>query len=190
MAKDNRRFNPQKRGILVGPERLARWKPTKLLPLAGLRADQSALDLGCGPGFWTLPMAAIVGKNGQVIALDSSPEMLQSLAAQSPPAHVHLMQGELPAISLPDSSVDFIWAALIFHEVTPTASLAMEVRRVLRPGHRLAILEWRTDAATQSGPPRRHRLSPEQVHTCLLSAGFHEFRQIWQDEDTYLAVAD
>lgn len=189
MKKDNRRFDPQKKGMLVDPERLARWNPTHLLQLAGLQTAQAALDLGCGPGFWTLPMAEIVGKNGQVIALDASPEMLRSLAAQSPPAHVSLMQGELPVISLPDASVDFIWAALVFHEVTPAALLAREARRVLRPGHRLAILEWRTDAASSMGPPRGHRLSPEQMRTCLLSAGFQEFHLLWQDDDTYLASA-
>ncbi len=189
MKKDNRRFDPQKRGMLVDPERRARWNPLLLLPLAGLQEAQSALDLGCGPGFWTLPMAEIVGKNGQVIALDASPEMLRSLAAQSPPAHVRLVQGELPVISLPDASVDFIWAAMVFHEVTPAALLAREARRVLRPGHRLALLEWRTDAASAIGPPRGHRLSPGQMHACLLSAGFHEFQLPWQDEDTYLASA-
>jgi hypothetical protein len=67
--------------------------------------------------------------------------------------------------------------------------MAKEVRRVLRSGYRLAVLEWRPDAATEIGPPRRHRLSPEQLHMCLLSAGFDEFHMIWQDEDTYLAVA-
>jgi ubiquinone/menaquinone biosynthesis C-methylase UbiE len=189
MTPDDRRFDPQKRDMLVGPERLERWNPTRLLPLAGLQAGQSALDLGCGPGFWTLPMAAIVGINGQVIALDASREMLDSLAAQSPPAHVRLLQGELPGIALPDASVDFIWAAFIFHEVEPPAPLAAEARRVLRPGHRLAVLEWRPDAATATGPPRRHRLSPEQVRTCLIQAGFHEVHRIWQDEDSYLASA-
>ena len=176
--------------MLLDTKRFARWNPTHLLPLAGLRSDQSALDLGCGPGFWTLPMAEIVGKNGQVIALDASPEMLRSLAAQSPPAQVRLVQGELPVISLPDVSVDFIWAAMVFHEVTPAALLAREVRRVLRPGHRLAVLEWRTDAVSSIGPPRGHRLSPEQLRACLLSAGFHEFHLTWQDEDTYLANAN
>ena len=79
MKKDNRRFDPQKRGMLVDAERFARWNPTHLFPLAGLRAAQSRSIWGCGPGFWTLPMAEIVGKNGQVIALDASPEMLRSL---------------------------------------------------------------------------------------------------------------
>jgi len=189
MAKNSRRFDPQKRETLVDPDRLARWNPIHLLPLAGLKADQSALDLGCGPGFWTLPMADIVGKNGQVIALDASPEMLHALASQSPPAHVRLMQAELPTILLPDASVDFVWAAFVFHEVTPPERLAREARRVLRLECRLAVLEWRTDAATAMGPPRPHRLSPEQVHSCLLAAKFDEFDQIWQDQDTYLTVA-
>lgn len=189
MTKNNRRFDSRKQGMLVGPERLARWNPTHLLPLAGLHESQTALDLGCGPGFWTLPMAEIVGNNGQVIALDVNPEMLRSLAAQSPPTHVRPMQGELPAISLSNASVDFIWAALVFHEVTPAVSLAREARRVLRPGHRLAVLEWRTDAVSSMGPPRGHRLSPQQLHMCLLSAGFQEFHLLWRDDDTYLASA-
>ncbi len=175
MTKDNLRFDPQKQDTLVGPERLARWKPKHLLPLAGLKAAQSALDLGCGPGFWTLSMADIVGKNGRVIALDASREMLRSLAAKSPPAHVRLMQGELPAISLPAASVDFIWAAFVFHEVTPPALLAGETRRVLRPGCRLAVLEWRTDAATAIGPPRRHRLCPNRCALVCSQWGLMNF---------------
>ena len=189
MTKDSRRFDSQKRDKLLGPDRLARWNPPRLLSLAGLQAGRSALDLGCGPGFWTMPMAEIVGTNGQVIALDVNREMLDSLAAQSPPAHVCLLQGELPGIALPGGSVDFVWAAFIFHEVVPPALLAAELRRVLRPDGRLAVLEWRPDAATDAGPPRRHRLSPEQVGACLLSAGFQEVHLIWQDEDSYLAGA-
>ena len=181
-----RRFDPRQRGGLTGDARWARWNPPHLLALAGLRAGHTALDLGSGPGFWTLPMAEIVGPQGRVIALDVSPEMLAALAERNPPAHVRLLQGELPAINLPDAAVDFIWAAFVFHEVEPPGGLAAEMRRVLRPGGRLAVLDWRPDAKDESGPPRHHRISPQQIEGFLREAGFAHIQLAWQDEDAYL----
>lgn len=184
-----RRFNPEHRAGLISDERQARWQPANLLTLAGLRTGHVALDLGSGPGFWTLPMAEIVGVQGKVIALDVSPEMLAALIEQEPPAHVRPMAAELPGIPLPDSSVDFIWSAFVFHEVEPPAALALEMRRVLRRDGCLNVLDWRTDAKSESGPPRHHRLSAQKVENFLRAAGFTSVQPAWQDDDTYLLRA-
>ncbi len=185
-----RRFDAAKRAGLTSAERWVRWNPPHLLELAGLQEGQTALDLGSGPGFWTLPMADKVGPQGLVIALDVSPEMLEALAASNPPEHVRLLHGELPAIDLPDDSIDFIWAAFVFHEVEPPATLAAELRRVLRPGGRLAVLDWRPDAEGESGPPRPHRISPQQVEQFLAAAGFVTVQHPWKDADGYLLWAE
>jgi len=186
----DRRFDPADRAGLTSEQRRARWNPPRLLTLAGLQPGQTALDLGCGPGFWTLPMAEIVGPQGQVIALDVSSEMLEAAAAENPLPHVRLLHGELPAINLPDAAVDFIWAAFVFHEVEPPAALAAEVHRVLRPGGRIAVLDWRPDAQSPSGPPRADRLSPQQAEEHLRAAGLDSVRQIWHNEDAYLLSAE
>ena len=183
------RFDPKRREVLLGADRWKRWNPPNLLELGGLRQGQAALDLGCGPGFWTFPMAEIVGPGGRVTALDVSRDLLDDLEAAHPPAHVRLLQCELPAILLPDASVDFVWAAFLFHEVDPPAVLASEVGRVLRPSGRVAVLDWRPDAVGDSGPPRHHRIASERVCEHLLAAGFRDVSAAWQDEDAYLAGA-
>lgn len=190
MTQHDRRFDPKHRAGLTGDERRARWNPPRLLALAGLRVGQTALDLGCGPGFWTLPIADIVGAAATVHALDVSEEMLAALIEQDPPLNVRPVQAELPSIPLPDASVDFIWAAFVFHEVEPPVALAIEMRRVLRPSGRIAILDWRPDAKGESGPPRRHRFSPQQVEEFLQAAGFDHVQHAWQDEDAYLLHVD
>lgn len=185
-----RRFDPADCASLTSEQRWARWNPPHLLTLAGLQAGQTALDLGCGPGFWTLPMAAIVGPQGQVIALDVSPIMLEALAAANPPPHVTLLHDELPTINLPDASIDFIWAAFIFHEVEPPSALAAEMQRTLRLGGRVAILDWRPAAQGAGGPPRNHRLSAQQVEAYLRAAGLTRIHHVWQNEDAYLIAAE
>ena len=171
---------------LLGAEREARWSPPRLLARLDLRAGQRVLDLGCGPGFWTLPLARIVGPNGTVWALDVADEMLRALASRHPPAQVRLLQSRLPRVDLPAASVDWVWAAFILHEVGDLEALAAELRRVLRAGGRVAALEWRPDGAGADGPPRNHRLWPEQIVGVFRRVGLHHAHHAWQDADSYL----
>ncbi|MGB3717721.1 MAG: methyltransferase domain-containing protein [Candidatus Promineifilaceae bacterium] len=162
MIDHERRFNPQKGEKLLSDERKARWKPPQFLERLDLQAGQVALDLGCGPGFWTLPLTEIVGPSGKVWALDVSQELLDALAQRNPPRQVHLIRNELPTIDLPDCSVDLTWAAFVYHEME-SDGLAAELRRVVRPNGRVAILDWHPDGETDSEPPTEHRVWPKEV---------------------------
>lgn len=189
MSHNERRFDPQKRHALDNAEREAKWQPRSLLSHLGIQPGHTVLDLGCGTGFWTLPLAEIVGASGIVWALDVSQEMLDTLAERKPPTLVRPLLSELPHIDLPAASVDWIWAAFVIHEVESLENLITEMRRVLRDGGHLAILEWRPDAAHDDGPPNPHRLSPTKVIQQLKTAGFEILPQNWNHEDGYLIEA-
>ena len=189
MSTDDRRFDHHKKHALIGAEREAHWDPSRFLSRLAIQPGQSVLDLGCGPGFWTMPLAEIVGTNGTIWALDVSQEMLDLMAQRNPPAQVHSLRAELPQIELPAASQDWIWAAFVFHEVTPPQKLASEIHRLLKENGTLAVLDWRPDSSIEAGPPRHHRLSVEQITTYLRDAGFQSVEQIWQDEETYLLEA-
>ena len=186
MDSDRRRFDPGRKDVLLSEQRQARWAPLHFLSRFNLNAGQRVVDVGCGPGFWTLPLAEIVGPSGAVWALDVSQEMLDAVASGQPPAQVHLLRSELPRINLPASSVDLAWVAFVMHEVTPLDEMVRELRRV---GPRSVILDWRPDAAGEMGPPRAHRLTGTQVIDALRDGGFGKVEQTWQDEDTYLIEA-
>lgn len=184
-----RRFDPENRGALLNTQRRERWAPDRFLARLDLQPGHVVLDLGCGPGFWTLPLAEMVGPRGTVWALDVSQEMLDALAERDPPPQVRFLRAELPAINLPDASVDWAWGAFVYHEVDSPQQLATALRRVLRASGRVGILEWRPDASEGGGPPRSHRLGPEQVKGHLRAAGFRWAAQTWQDENAYLVEA-
>jgi ubiquinone/menaquinone biosynthesis C-methylase UbiE len=189
MTNDERRFDHHKHHALTNADRLARWNPPQFLKRISLRPGNFVLDLGSGPGFWTLPLADIVGENGKVWALDVSQEMLDALAKNNPPSQVYPLLNELPEIKLPAASLDFIWAAFVLHEVTPPEKLASELKRVLKENGVLAILDWRPDGTGESGPPLHHRLSIEQVSKYLTDAGFKSVSLTWRDADAYLIEA-
>lgn len=189
MAHDDRRFDPQRKGLLLSPEREERWDPPRFLDQFGMQPGQAILDLGSGPGFWTLPLADIVGLDGKVWALDASQELLDDLAARNPPPQVRLVQSVLPKIDLPDESVDLAWIAFAYHEVEAPERLAAELYRVLKPGGRVANLDWRPDAIGEPGPPRAHRLRPDQIVTWFSQAGLLNAQLTWQDDDSYLVQA-
>ena len=189
MNLDDRRFDHRKMDMLMGADRQARWNPSTFINRFDIHPGASVLDLGSGPGFWTFPLADKVGAQGAVWALDVSREMLDELAKRNPSKQVRLLQSELPKIDLPDLSLDWIWAAFVFHEVTPPQKLADGMFRVAKAEGVVAVLDWRPDAAGESGPPRHHRLSVEQVAGFLREAGFRSVERTWQDEDAYLIQA-
>ncbi len=190
MSRQDHRFDPKRSSGLTNAERAARWQPVRLLQRLDILPGQTVLDLGCGPGFWTFPLADIVGPRGIVWALDISPEMLDALSARKPPAQVHPLRSELPQIDLPDASIDWIWGAFMAHEVEPLADLIKEVRRVLRLGGQVGLLDWRPDAVHEDGPPRHHRLDPEVIRRALQENGFRLMPSDWEDEDAYLILAE
>lgn len=190
MSNHDRRFDPKHHSALSNAERKARWQPLNLLQRLGIQPGRTTLDLGCGPGFWTLPLAEIVGAQGVVWALDVSQEMLDVLADAQPPAQVRLLRSELPKIDLPDASVDWIWGAFVVHEVEPLGGLMEEMRRVLRPSGRIGLLDWHPDAVHDDGPPRHHRLEPKVVQDALQKSRFRLLPSDWKDEDAYLLLAE
>ncbi len=184
-----RRFDPKKLQELQSTEREARWQPRNLLKSLGIQPGQTVLDLGCGPGFWTIPLAELVQETGRVLALDVQQVMLDTLADQNPPAQVQFLLSELPKIDLPDASVDWIWGAFVVHEVEPLDKLMDEMKRVLRLEGRTAILEWHPKAEHDDGPPTHHRIEAETLVKALQAAGFECLPQGWQHEDAYLVTA-
>jgi ubiquinone/menaquinone biosynthesis C-methylase UbiE len=185
-----KRFDPKKYLFLLDASREAKWHPRALLRAVGVQSGQVVVDLGCGPGFWTFPLADLVTPGGAVWALDGSREMLDVLNARHPPQQVHTMCAELPRIPLPAASVDLVWAAFVVHEVEPVDHLMGEILRVLRLGGRVAILDWRPDAVHEDGPPRAHRLPAALIRRHLQEAGFILRESPWQHEDAYLILAE
>lgn len=109
-----------------------------------VRTGMTVLDLGCGPGFFTLEMARLAGDSGKVIAADLQEGMLDKLRAKiQQPALASRIQFQR---CLPDriglaEKCDFILVFYMLHEVPDQGSFLRELRSLLKAGGKVLLAE-------------------------------------------------
>lgn len=168
------KFDPANCARLESPERLTLLPVDATLALVEVRAGDRVLDIGCGPGVFTVPLGRAVGATGQVFAADVQPEMVEACERRVEAlglANVAVGRSEENSIPLPPASVDLVFACQLLHELEDPAAFLAELRRVLRPTGRLAAIEWEK-LETGVGPPVEHRLTPADSRAVLESNGF------------------
>jgi demethylmenaquinone methyltransferase/2-methoxy-6-polyprenyl-1,4-benzoquinol methylase len=106
---------------------------------AALRAGASALDIACGTGQLTLELRDRVGPGGRVVGLDFSERMLAVARAHPSLEWVH---GDATNLPFADSSFDAATTAFGLRNLSQPAVGLSEMRRVVRPGGRMVVLEF------------------------------------------------
>jgi ubiquinone/menaquinone biosynthesis C-methylase UbiE len=153
-------------------KRLFDRSPNKIVKLLEIQKDWRVMDFGCGPGFYTLPFAKAAGK---AVAVDLQPEMLAKTAnyAKKAQASVTTVQSDGTHIPLPDDDFDLIFLSLVYHELPDKAAVLQELRRLLKPGGRIAIREKIAKALFPIGPP----ITPaNEIESDLKTARFEDIK--------------
>jgi ubiquinone/menaquinone biosynthesis C-methylase UbiE len=136
----------------LGRERTYR---EKALDLAGLRAGESVLDIGCGTGTLAIAAKRRVGPQGKVSGIDASPEMLRRARkkAEKTGAEVTFKNGIVEALPFPDRQFDAVLSTVMLHHLGRGArqKCAEEVQRVLKPGGRVLAVDFARPATGKKG---------------------------------------
>jgi len=125
--------------------RIRRWlqNPLKILR-PYIKEGMTVLDVGCGPGFFSIDMAQLVGKSGRVIATDLQEGMLQKVANKIKgtklETRITLHKCEENKIGI-SNQVDFILLCYVVHEVSKQNELFNEISTILRPAGQVLIIE-------------------------------------------------
>lgn len=133
-------------------------------------------DLGCGPGFFTIPIALKVGDAGIVYAVDSSPEMLERLTrnveeSRLPENVVMVAQADVSHTSNPSRSVDLVFFADILRDLEDHARFLTEVNRIAKARGTVVDIDWQK-IETGFGPPLKIRLTEEDSRKIMTTNGF------------------
>ena len=116
--------------------------PYKVLRTAGLEPGQRVLEVGCGPGFFTIPAAEIVGEKGSVLALDVNPlavEHVRQKIQETGTRNAHVVLANAGATGLPDQSFDLAFVFGLAHPIGGMDGIWAEIHRLLEPHGTLAV---------------------------------------------------
>jgi ubiquinone/menaquinone biosynthesis C-methylase UbiE len=159
----------------------ARWQqPARVLRALRVRRGAVVADVGAGPGYFTTRLARAVGPRGRVYAVDPEPAVLTVLLRRLDGA-----TNVTPVLSrdddpmLPPASCDLALFVNAYHHVADGPAFLRRLARALKPGGRLAAIDW-AYRETPVGPPMRRRIPPETFVGLARRAGLapvarHEF---------------
>ena len=144
MVDKNKRVCPIKRaGGLDNRVRSLLQNPQKILGNY-VKEGMTALDLGCGPGFFSVEMAIMVGDSGLVIATDLQDGMLQKvrnkIRGTEIEKRIKLHKCEEDNIGVTEK-VDFVLAFYMVHEVSDQKKFFDELKSILKPNGKALIVE-------------------------------------------------
>lgn len=153
------------------PERDAWQKPHEVIAALALEPDAVVADVGAGTGYFSVRLARMLPQ-GRVYAVDTEPDMVKYLgdrAKREGLENVVPVMGELDSPHLPQKA-DLVLLVDVYHHIGDRPRYFRNVAGMLRPGGRVAIIDFRLDAP--NGPPKSARISPERIRSELESAGY------------------
>ena len=125
--------------------------PQRLLKAAGLKRGQKVLEVGCGPGFFTIPAAKIVGNEGFIYAVDVHPRAIERVKEKIEKEGIKNVKPILANASdtgLPDQSIDLAFIFGLLHVAGGLDDVISKVHCILKQGGVLSFEKTR-------GPEKR-----------------------------------
>ncbi|HTJ19281.1 MAG TPA: methyltransferase [Steroidobacteraceae bacterium] len=155
-------------------ERETEEKPQLVIDALEIKPGQTIADLGAGSGYYSFRIAPLVGPTGRVLAIDIEPKMLEVIAERAGREHVTniaTVRSSERDPNLAPHSVDLLFMVDVYHELEYPYEVMRKVREALKPGGRVALVEYRAeDPQVQIKPV--HKMSEAQVRREMQAAGF------------------
>ena len=132
--------------LLASPVRKLLENPEKILS-PYVKQDMKVLDAGSAMGFFSLPLARMVGPNGKVICVDMQEKMIQSLKKRARKAglsdRIELRTCSQKSLCLDElkEKIDFALASAVVHEVTDASSFFSEIYEGIKLGGKFLVME-------------------------------------------------
>ena len=159
---------------LVRETREQEEQPEKMLDALKIAKGATVADVGAGVGYTSQRLAQRVGPTGTVLATDLQPQMLRMLRANAREAGATNIKPVLATVKetkLPDAAIDLILMVDVYHECPDPELTLKGLRKALKPGGRLVLVEFRAEDPEVPIKPE-HKMTLAQARREVEPQGF------------------
>lgn len=165
------KFNINNIEKLDNPERRKIMPPEEILSKLKIADDGPLLDAGCGTGYFTISAAKIL-KNNKVTGIDIIPEIVGIAKDKAKGTdNIEFIVCKEYSFPIGNESMRYVLLSNVMHEIEDKSRYFSEVRRVLKEGGYLLIIDW-DKRKMEMGPPVHERISEEEMTELCKKAGF------------------
>ena len=152
------------------PSREAWQMPSRVIDALALKPGMKVADIGAGTGYFSMRLARV--PDVSVFAVDIEPKMVDYLKQRAQKEHAMNVTAVLAGQSSPNlpEPVDVILVVDTYHHLPNRPTYFRELRKSLKRGGRIAIVDFRKDAP--DGPPAHFRFTPQQIQDEMKQAGY------------------
>ena len=157
--------------VFDDPERDAWQKPHEVIQALTLKPDSIVADIGAGTGYFSVRLAHMLPA-GKVYGVDTEAAMVKHLAERAKReglANIVAVAGKPADPQLPEPT-DLVLFVDVYHHVGDRERYFRKLAGALKPGGRVAIIDFRMDSPV--GPPKTARIEPERVKSEMRRAGY------------------
>ena len=167
------KFDPKNKEVLMSDERRRELDIYRLLSFIPIQPHQEVAEIGCGPGFFSVPLAKYLW-GGKLHAIDIEPEMLEAAkeAVESERlSNVEFVKSTERRVPIENESIDGAFLAFVLQEAQSPGALLKEAQRSLRSPGWLTVIEWHRKKS-ENGPPLKQRIKDTDLVEMVEKAGF------------------
>ncbi|MEM8659593.1 MAG: methyltransferase domain-containing protein [Pseudomonadota bacterium] len=160
-------------GWLERPTRVQEERTDLLLEMLDLKPGEIVADIGAGTGYFSLPMAGMVGENGRIFAVDIEPLMLaiiEERMVEENVSNIELVLATETNPSLPESEIDAVLMVDAYHEFAYPKEVMERVVESLSDNGRVILVEYRDKDPTVPIKPL-HKMTVEQASREMAEVG-------------------
>ena len=157
--------------VFDDPKRDAWQMPHEVIQALKLKPDAVVADIGAGTGYFAVRLAHMAPK-GRVFGVDTEPDMVKYLGERAKREGLNnliAVAAEPGNPRLPEKA-DLIILVDVYHHIDKREQYFRQLQQSLKPGGRLAVIDFRMDSP--QGPPPAARIAPDRVKKELQTAGY------------------
>lgn len=175
--------------VFDDPARDVWQRPADVVVVLELKPGMTVADLGAGTGYFLPHLSKAVGASGVVLGLDVEADMVRHMGERAASGGLSNVTAKLVAFDDPGlvaASVDRVLIVDTWHHIASREAYSKKLAAGLKPGGFVAVVDFTME--TDKGPPKKHRIAPEQV-VAELSAGGLSARVVEEPlPDQYVVV--